>query len=203
MPNAGLYRGELLGLIALHRSIIAVAKHIQLATAVGKICCNNISVLGQVGRARKCMSAGMKHLDLHRAICTLKCTSRLDMKYSHVHAHQHRILPWSMLTLEQQLNVICNGLANNAIARYLACGRVRDDGPHFLPLEKAAVVLDGVKLTTDVGLEVCVQLGMEEAERFYTKPCNIVNGVNKGGLGWSPTRFHAVALEGARCRTEN
>jgi hypothetical protein len=62
---------------------------------------------------------------------------------------------------------------------------VRDKGPYFLPLEKAAVILDGVKLTTDVVLEVYVQLGMEEAERFYTKPCNIVNGVNKGGLGWS------------------
>ncbi len=88
-----------------------------------------------------------------------------------------------MLTVEQQLNIICNGLANNAIARYLTRGRVRDDGPHFLPLEKAAVVLDRVKLTTDVGPEARVQLGMEEAERFYTKPCNIVNGVNKGGLG--------------------
>jgi hypothetical protein len=98
-----------------------------------------------------------------------------------------------MLTLEQQLNAICDGLANNAIARYLARGRVRDGCPHFLPLEKAAVVLDGVKLMTDVGPEVHVQLGMEEAERFYTKPCNIVNGVNKGGLGWSPQRFHAVA----------
>jgi hypothetical protein len=98
-----------------------------------------------------------------------------------------------MLTLEQQLNIICNGLANNAIARYLARGRVRDDGPHFLPLEKAAVVLDGVKLMTNVGPEVHVQLGMEEAENFYTKLCNIVNKVNKGGLGGSSQCFHAVA----------
>ena len=36
-------------------------------------------------------------------------------------------------------------------------------------------------------------MGMEEAERFYTKPCNIVNGVNKGGLGWSSQCFHTVA----------
>jgi hypothetical protein len=115
------------------------------------------------------------------------------MKYSHIRAHQDQILPWSMLTLEQQLNVICDGLANNAIARYLARGRVRDNGPHFSPLEKAALVLDGVKLVTDVGPEVHIQLGMEEAERFYTKPCNIVNGVNKGSLGWSSQCFHAVA----------
>ncbi len=193
MPNAGSYKGGLLGLVALHTLIVPVAKHFQLATAVGKICCDNISALGQAGKARKCVSAGMKHSDLHHAICTLKCTSRLDMKYSHIHAHQDQILPWSMLTLEQQLNLICDGLANNAIARYLARGRVRDNGPHFHPLEKVAVVLDGVKFTTDVRPEVQVQLGMEEAERFYTKPCNIVNGVNKRGFSWSPQRFHAVA----------
>ena len=75
-----------------------------------------------------------------------------------------------MLTLEQQLNIICNVLVNDAIARYLALGSVRDNGPYFLPLEKAAVVLDGVKCMTDIGLEVRIQLGMEEAERFYTKP---------------------------------
>jgi hypothetical protein len=83
--NAGSYRGELLGLVALHRLIVAVAKHFQLATAVGKICCNNISALGQAGKAQKCVSAGMKHSDLHHAIHTLK---RLYMKYSHVCAHQ-------------------------------------------------------------------------------------------------------------------
>jgi hypothetical protein len=177
----------------LHTLIVTVAKHFQLVTAVGKICCNNISALGQAGKAQKRVSAGMKHSDLHRAICTLKCTSRLDMKYSHVRAHQDQILPWSMLTLEQQLNVICDGLANNAIARYLARGRVRDDSPHFLPLEKAEVVFDWVKLTTDVGPKVHVQLGMEEAERFYTKPCNKVSGGNTWGLGWSPQGFHAVA----------
>jgi hypothetical protein len=157
-----------------------------------KVCCNNISALGQAAKAQKHVSAWMKHSDLHHAICMLKCTSQLDMKYSHVRAHQDLILPWSMLTLEQQLNVSCNGLVNDAIARYLTCSSVRDDGPYFLPLEKVAVVLDRVKLMTDIEPEVRVQLGMEEVERFYTKPCNIVNGVNKGGLGWSSQRFHAV-----------
>jgi hypothetical protein len=91
-----------------------------------------------------------------------------------------------MPTLEQQLNMICDSLANDAITRYLACKRAQDEGPQFLPLKKAPVVLDGVKLTTDVGTEVGLQLGMEEAERSYTKPCNLVNRVNRGGLGYGP-----------------
>jgi hypothetical protein len=88
----------------------------------------------------------------------------MDMKYNHVRVHQDRILPWSMLTLEQQLNLICDSLANNAVAQYLAQGAARNDGPQLLPLKKAAVVLEGVKLMTDIGPEAQPQLGMEEAE---------------------------------------
>ncbi len=71
-PNAGSCRGELLGLVALHTLIVAVAKHFQLATAVRKICWDNISALGQAGKARKRVSAGMKHSNLHQAIQMLK-----------------------------------------------------------------------------------------------------------------------------------
>ncbi len=115
-PKASLYREELLGLVALHTMIVAVAKHFQLTTVVGKICCDNNSALGQAGKVCKRVSVGMKHSDLHQAIHTLKCSFRMDMKYSHVQAHQDRILPRSMLTLEQQLNIICNNLANKAVA---------------------------------------------------------------------------------------
>jgi hypothetical protein len=58
-PKAGLFRGELLGLVALHTLIVAAAKHFQLATAVRKICCYNISALEQAGKARKRVSTGM------------------------------------------------------------------------------------------------------------------------------------------------
>ena len=64
-------------------------------------------------------------------------------------------------------------------------------GPKFLPFESIAVVL-GIKLTTDIGLEVRYRLGKEDAERFYTKPRNVVQGTNRGGLGWLSKRFHSV-----------
>jgi hypothetical protein len=42
------------------------------------------------------------------------------VKYAHVRAHQDRIKPWSQLSLEEQLNVICNKLASSAVPRYLS-----------------------------------------------------------------------------------
>ncbi len=192
LPKAGPYRGELLGLIALHTFIAAVAKFYRLDLACRKICCNKVSALGQTSKSTKRVSSGIKHSDLHRTIRTIKCTVKFRMTYSHVRAHQDRILPWSMLTLEQQLNVLCDELANGAVAQYLS-GGVHHLGPKFLLFKKAAVVLDGVKLTTDAGAEVRYCLGKEEAKRFYTKPCDMIRGTNRGGLGWSLERFHSVA----------
>jgi hypothetical protein len=102
--------------------IAAVAQFENFNTAIGKICCDNISALGQLSKSRKRVTTGIKHSDLHRRIRTIKCLVKLCMEYSHVRAHQDRILPWSMLTLEQQLNVICNELANGEVARYLSGG---------------------------------------------------------------------------------
>ncbi len=180
--KAGSYRGELLGLVALHTFVMAVAKFYRLDLACGKICFGNVSALGQSSKSRKRVSSGIKHSDLHHTIRTIKCMVKFRMTYSQVRTHQDRILPWSMLTLEQQLNVLCDKLANGAVARYLS-GGVHHLGPKFLLFKKAAVVLDGVKLTTDVGVEVRYRLGKEDAERFYTKPCNMIRGTNRGGLG--------------------
>jgi hypothetical protein len=174
--------------------IVVVAQFYEIDTAIGKICCNNVSALGQSSKSRKQVSTGTKHSDLHRTIRTIKCSVKLCMEYLHVRAHQDRILPWSMLTLEQQLNVICDELANGVMARYLS-GGVHQQGPKFLPFEKAAIVLDGTKLKMDVGSEVRYCLGKEDAERFYTKPQNVIRGTNRGGLGWSSERSHSVAWD--------
>jgi hypothetical protein len=67
-PKAGLYRGELLGLGTLHTVTAAVTQFYKVNTAIGKICCDNILALGQYSKTRKCVSTGIKHSDLQRAI---------------------------------------------------------------------------------------------------------------------------------------
>jgi hypothetical protein len=132
-PKAGSYRGELLSLVALHMMIAAVTQFYKVIMAIEKICCDNISAPGQSSKTQKRVSTGIKHSDLHRAIQTIKCTINICMVYSHVRAHQNRILPWSMMTLEQQLNVICDELANGAVAQFLSDGQ-RDNHSPPVPL---------------------------------------------------------------------
>jgi hypothetical protein len=193
-PKASSYRGELLGLVAVHTLISSIATFYKLDQLFGKICCDNLAALRQSGRCRRRVRTGIKHADLHRAIRTIKLRTPMRLIYEHVRAHQDRILPWSSLSLVQQLNVICDELVNEAVHRAITEG-AKHSGPRFLPFENVAVVLDGIKLTTDVGSEVRYRLGKEEAERFYTKPRNVIRGSNRGGLGWSSKRFHSVAWD--------
>jgi hypothetical protein len=115
------------------------------------------------------------------------------LRYEHVQSHQDRYRPWSLLTLEEQLKVICDKLANGAVSQNLQSGFPWIHAPQLLPLEKAAIILDGMKQTTDVGAEVRYCLGKEEANKFYTKPTLISGGTNKGGLRWSQKRFNQVS----------
>ncbi len=97
------------------------------------------------------------------------------------------------MTLSEQLNVLCNGLANRAIKGYLERVSPILRATTLLPLEKAVVFIDNKKSTTNVGQNVRFLLGTEEARRFYTSPVVLVKGVNKGGLGWSEEHFDQVA----------
>jgi hypothetical protein len=162
--------------------------------------------LNQSSKSRKQVSPGIKHSDLHRAIRTCKCTIHMMLRYKHVRPHQDRYRPWSLLTLEDQLNVICDELANGAVSQYLQSGFPQILAPQLLPLEKVAIILDGTKQTTDVGAEVCYCLTKEEANKFYTKPTLISGSTNKGGLGWSQERFNQVSwssLDASICLKPN
>ena len=191
--SAGSYRGELLGLVAIHTFATAIAQYFSLQTILGKISCDNMAALNQAGKNRKRVGIGVKHSDLHRTIRTLKHLVRSKFRYKHVKAHQDKLKSWRELTLSEQLNVVCDGLANRAIKGYLERDSPTPLTTSLLPLEKAAVFINNEKATTDVGPNARYLLGAEEARRFYTSPVVLVRGVNKGGLGWSGERFNQVA----------
>ena len=165
----------MLRLVALHTLILALASFYNVQTISGKICCNNISALKQASKTRKYKALRP------RAIRTCKCKVTMALKYKHVRAHQNEIKPWSMLTLAEQLNVICDELAKGAVLWYLSDVTQEGRESQLLPLEKAAIVINGEKSTTNVGQA----LGYKEARRFYTK-ARTKNGLtNTGGLRWS------------------
>jgi hypothetical protein len=154
LPKAGSYRRELLGLMANHMLALAVARFFHIDCMSGKICCDNIMALNQARKVRQRVRVGIKHLDLHQTVRNPKCSTKMAFRYAHVRAHQDRIKPWLQLSLAEQLNMISDELANGAVAKYLSERTRPSRTNQFLPMESAAIVLDSVKLTTNVGAEV-------------------------------------------------
>ena len=188
-PSASAYRGELLGLVAIHTLAAALVEFYKLGKVRGKICCDNIGALNQAERRRKRIKTGARQSDLLRALRTLTVNNDLLFIYEHVYGHQDRRKLWTQLRLEEQLNVDCDLLAKSAVARSMEGGAPAQRGKQLLPLERAAVFVEGNKITTDVAEDVRFCLGLEEARAFYTAP----KRRRGGGLGWTQHRFDQVS----------
>lgn len=68
----------------------------------------------------------------------------------------------------------------------------------LLPMERAALIVNGVKATGDATELVRHMLGREAAKQFFLQPVRKVARINIGGLGWSEHRFNLVDWEGLR-----
>jgi hypothetical protein len=100
--------------------VVAISQYFHLDQVKGWICCDNIAALNQSSKNRKRVSARIKYSDLHCVIQSLKCSVTKVFKYDHVKAHQDGAKSWLLLRLEEQLNVICDDLANGAVMGYLS-----------------------------------------------------------------------------------
>ena len=111
----------------------------------------------------------------------------IKAKYQHVSGHQDRHKLWWQLSLVEQLNCVCDGLAKAAVTRSLMDATPRTDR-YLLSLEHEAVYVGDDKSKTDVSAEVRYCLGEAEARAFYTAPKTTWGR----RLGWSEERFDQV-----------
>jgi hypothetical protein len=127
--------------------------------------------------------------------CTLRYIHQLipnaTLTYKWVKGHQDNKTAWLQLKLPAQLKITCNRLAEEAVTRAL-CTTMHPAGPHLLPFENIAIILDSKKVTSSVSPAICFALGCKEARRFYTAARRKVRGSNKGRLGWTEEALDEV-----------
>lgn len=195
--TASAYRGELLGMVAIHALVTTAAHVYGLTSSQGSVHCDNMGALGKAKGHTRRVRSSMKQGDLVQTLRSMKQGLFLQLRYMYVKSHQDEVTTWKELPLDQKLNVLCDTLAKQAVCRGLAIAAVhRATDPISLPYEQASVVVDGNKLTSDISDPVRYTLGKLEASRFYTQPKDIQdNGVNAGGLGWDIGRFEMVDWE--------
>ena len=103
--------------------------------------------------------------------------------YDHVKGHMDRYLLWHQLTLEQQLNCVCDGLAKTAVARCIRLG-FQHRQAQLLPHEDAAVIVGGKKATSDFAKPIRFDLSKRFA-RWYLPSFE----------GWTTEQFDEVDWE--------
>ncbi len=133
--DASAYRGELLGLVALHTLILRVCQYYHLTLVQGKIICDRKSALNESSKQRRRNRPGAAQGDVFRALQTIHQEMQgTNLEYERVKSHQDLRKPWWCLTLKEQINTMCNTMANGAVTRALTLAP-QHTGPMLLPFE--------------------------------------------------------------------
>lgn len=183
--KAGSYRGELLGLLAIHAFLLAVETIYLLPPAYrGLVVCDNLGALNKAQEKRKKIPAGAKHADIRR--CLRKARAKLvgSLTYKHVYGHQDKKKKWHQLTVLEKLNCKCDTLAKLALDKGIRENPRYTQESQQLPLEAASVYYNSVKLSSECGAEIRFQVGKSKAREFYL-----------GTLGWFAAVFDSIDWE--------
>lgn len=114
--TAGSYRGELLGLIALHLLILAVEEFYALEDAPRcLVACDNLGGLNKSKQRRRKVPSSAKHADILRVLRQVHCRLKGFVSYKHVYGHQLRQKKWHQMSLLEKLNEKCDILAKDAV----------------------------------------------------------------------------------------
>jgi hypothetical protein len=189
--DAGSYRGEMLGSLALHTLCSALEVYYDLPPSSNKFLCDNESTLNGAKSTRARIPTMSSCSDISRHMRYIKTTLRMKFKYQHVGAHADDHNDWSYLTLEEQLNCRCDELAKNAV--HLALSILITEHRFLFPREGVAVFVAGNKQTSDVAPSIRFHVGLMEARQALTQPYSVQGRLKPPPM--SPAQFDSIDWE--------
>jgi hypothetical protein len=181
-PEASSYRAEMLGLSALHLFARAFSEFHKIQDWRGTLCCNNKRALKLSLYACRRIKPSAKCADIQRSLKATKHTFTGKCMYLHVYGHMDKHLLWHQLSLPQQLNCVCNTLAEHAVT--LATKEGSYNRPtQLLPKEDPAVAIWGNKITNNISHSIRFQASKEVARNYLG---------NKKKSSWTNKQFDKV-----------
>eukprot|EP00804_Cyclotella_cryptica_P003924 CCRYP_016117-RA/>CCRYP_016117-RA protein AED:0.75 eAED:0.75 QI:0/-1/0/1/-1/1/1/0/1178 len=145
-PSANAFRGELLGLMAIHlilHSLSTIQPHLTGQVDIYSDCMGALHTLANLPPSR--VPPKWKHADILKIISVHAQQIPFRRRFYHVKAHQDDALDWTTLTRPSQLNCACDVAAKREIIESGA------DSPAYpqLPTETLSIVVNNLKLTSD------------------------------------------------------
>ena len=113
--GASSYRGELLGMLAIHLLLHAVEILHQVRGTGTNVFCDNKGAIYTFSKKHKRVSSGTKNADIHRVLRRVQSRMASSQVHKHVKAHQDDYQRRHKLSLPARLNCECDDLAKAAI----------------------------------------------------------------------------------------
>ena len=174
-PNAGSYRGKMLGMLAIRLILLAVEEH-QGAVSIGnKWCCDNKGALITFEKKSQKKPSAKANTDIQRVLQTINGRMQSNFVQHHVKGHQDKVKKWRGTSFEEHLNSKCDTWAKQASDNHLPESMQPTQEVaatpivYRLPLEAVCVLVSGVKQTTEVSKDLKLVIGKQEARKFYAE----------------------------------
>jgi len=159
---ANAYRGELLGLMAVHLLLLAVDTVSPGLSGSATIYFDCLGALGRVAKLPpyRGIPSQCRHSDILKTIMVNCASLSFQWEYHHVAAHQDDHTWWEDLTQEAQLNLACD-----AVAKTILCSQDVINLPpqEAFPLEPICMFIEGKKMTSDTGAHIRYAAGRHVA----------------------------------------
>jgi hypothetical protein len=188
---ANAYRGELLGLMAIHLLLVSMNRvHNTLEGSVEVV----FDCLGALKRVVHLppyqIPSRCKHLDILKNILVNCCDLTFTLHYLHVKTYQDDNVAFDKLSQKSQLNCICHHLAKQRISNL---AQLQQQNNSLFPLEHIGVFIKGTKLSSDTGQLIRFHAHCQLARAlFLRKKIVSCNGFDKVGWNSVHSTLHPV-----------
>lgn len=174
-------------MLAIHLLLLTAEEYYERPLTDARIFCDNRATILTFSKEHHRVSAGAKNNDILRVLRRIQATSKLAHKLNHVKAHQDDHLPLSALTLASQLNCSCDRRAKEAVQKAIQEETLTRTTIYRLPMEAAAVFINGIKQTFDLAKELRYQIGKTKARQFYADE-KIMDSTTFDSICWEDLR---------------
>jgi len=162
---ANAYRGELLGLMAIHLMLLSVNKVHPTLTGSVEIVSDCLGAMNRVSSLPPYrIPSRCRHSDILKNILVNCGDLTFTTHYSHIKAHQDDLTPFHNLNRKAQLNCICDHAAK---FRIIKDGQEEAASGQLFPLETIGVFVRGEKMTSDTGGQIRYWAHHQIARKYY------------------------------------
>ncbi len=178
---ANAYRGELLGLMAIHLLLVSVNRVHNTLEGLVEVVSDCLGALKRVVHLPPYwIPSRCKHTDILKNILVNHHDLTFTLHYSHVKAHQDDNVAFNKLNRKSQLNCICDHLAKQRISN--SAQLQQQDNPIF-PLEPFGIFIKGAKLSSDTGQQIRFHAHRQLAKALFLRK-KILSGEGFDKVGW-------------------